>query len=154
MSPHFLYHLFCVSCLKLRWFLWDLRCVCEASCESAGDDAEHSTGLTQFFDLFGSFLGQNPPQVDNLTAGCVKAGLKVVRIGRPEATRFDLEKYNLLEMVKAWRVDSPWIPADFLDGHTTIGIWSGQQKDSAQVWWDDHDQNSCSDPWYLCGRCC
>eukprot|EP00434_Breviolum_minutum_P001487 symbB.v1.2.001311.t4/scaffold57.1/size370615/20 len=38
--------------------------------------------------------------VDNLTAGCVKAGLKVVRIGRPEATRFDLEKYNLLEMVK------------------------------------------------------
>ena len=40
------------------------------------------------------------PEVDNLTAGCVKAGLKVVRIGRPEATRFDLEKYNLLEMVK------------------------------------------------------
>lgn len=39
-------------------------------------------------------------EVDNLTAGCVKAGLKVVRIGRPEATRFDLEKYNLLEMVK------------------------------------------------------
>lgn len=42
-------------------------------------------------------------QVDNLTAGCVKAGLKVVRIGRPEATRFDLEKYNLLEMVKVWK---------------------------------------------------
>ena len=38
--------------------------------------------------------------MDNLTAGCVKANLKVVRIGRPEATRFDLEKYNLLEMVK------------------------------------------------------
>ena len=35
-----------------------------------------------------------------MTAGCVKAGLKVVRIGRPEATRFDLEKYNLLEIVK------------------------------------------------------
>ena len=40
-------------------------------------------------------------QVDNLVAGCAKAGLKVVRIGRPEATRYDLEKYNLLEMVKA-----------------------------------------------------
>ena len=44
--------------------------------------------------------------MDNLTAGCVKAGLKVVRIGRPEATRHDLEKYNLLEMVKDRRKDA------------------------------------------------
>ena len=43
-------------------------------------------------------------EVDNLTAGCAKAGLRVVRIGRPEATRYDLEKFNLLEMVKATRL--------------------------------------------------
>ncbi|CAE7739539.1 Upf1, partial [Symbiodinium pilosum] len=45
--------------------------------------------------------------VDNLTAGCAKAGLKVVRIGRPEATRYDLEKYNLLEMVKDAKAQDP-----------------------------------------------
>jgi len=38
--------------------------------------------------------------VDNLVDGCAKAQLNVVRIGRPEATRTDLEQYNLLEMVK------------------------------------------------------
>lgn len=46
-------------------------------------------------------------EVDNLTAGCVAAGLKVVRIGRPEATRHDLEKYNLLEMVKDAKSTDP-----------------------------------------------
>ena len=38
--------------------------------------------------------------MDNLVDGCAKAQLNVVRIGRPEATRTDLEQYNLLEMVK------------------------------------------------------
>lgn len=38
--------------------------------------------------------------VDNLVDGCAKAKLHVVRVGRPEATRMDLEQYNLLEMVK------------------------------------------------------
>ena len=38
--------------------------------------------------------------VDNLVDGCAKAHLHVVRVGRPEATRMDLEQYNLLEMVK------------------------------------------------------
>jgi len=36
--------------------------------------------------------------VDNLVDGCAKASLNVVRIGRPEATRADLEQYNLLQM--------------------------------------------------------
>eukprot|EP00931_Biecheleriopsis_adriatica_P115853 TRINITY_DN91605_c0_g1_i1.p1 TRINITY_DN91605_c0_g1~~TRINITY_DN91605_c0_g1_i1.p1 ORF type:complete len:823 (+),score=205.26 TRINITY_DN91605_c0_g1_i1:203-2671(+) len=45
--------------------------------------------------------------VDNLTAGCAKAGLKVVRVGRPEASRWDLEKYNLLEMVKDAKANDP-----------------------------------------------
>ncbi|CAE7803058.1 Upf1, partial [Symbiodinium necroappetens] len=45
--------------------------------------------------------------VDNLTAGCAKAGLRVVRIGRPEATRYDLEKFNLLEMVKDAKAQDP-----------------------------------------------
>lgn len=74
-----------------------------------------------------------------MTAGCVKAGLKVVRIGRPEATRFDLEKYNLLEMVKVWLSWLSWLgiwggftwKPDFFWGHSTIGIVNGQQ-DSAQ----------------------
>ncbi|CAJ1452906.1 unnamed protein product [Effrenium voratum] len=38
--------------------------------------------------------------VDNLVDGCAKAQLTVVRVGRPEATRPDLEQYNLLDMVK------------------------------------------------------
>ena len=37
--------------------------------------------------------------VDNLVDGCAQAGLNVIRIGRPEATRADLEQYNLLQMV-------------------------------------------------------
>eukprot|EP00440_Ansanella_granifera_P027079 gb/GFBE01029411.1/.p1 GENE.gb/GFBE01029411.1/~~gb/GFBE01029411.1/.p1 ORF type:complete len:828 (+),score=188.72 gb/GFBE01029411.1/:1-2484(+) len=45
--------------------------------------------------------------VDNLTAGCAKAGLNVVRVGRPEATRYDLEKFNLLEMVKDAKANDP-----------------------------------------------
>lgn len=42
--------------------------------------------------------------VDNLVDGCAKAQLNVVRIGRPEATRTDLEQYNLLEMVKLGKI--------------------------------------------------
>lgn len=38
--------------------------------------------------------------VDNLVDGCAKAQLRVVRVGRPEVTRPDLEKYNLLEMMQ------------------------------------------------------
>ncbi|CAK9056607.1 unnamed protein product [Durusdinium trenchii] len=38
--------------------------------------------------------------VDNLVDGCAKAKLSVVRVGRPEATRTDLEQYNVLDMVK------------------------------------------------------
>jgi hypothetical protein len=81
----------------------------------------HSTGLTQFF--LGSFHAQS--QVDNLTAGCVKAGLKVVRIGRPEATRFDLEKYNLLEMVKVWLSWLSWLSWEYgVDSHgNPIFFW-------------------------------
>ena len=36
--------------------------------------------------------------VDNLVDGCAQAGLNVIRIGRPEATRADLEQYNLMQM--------------------------------------------------------
>eukprot|EP00930_Biecheleria_cincta_P056849 TRINITY_DN4287_c0_g3_i1.p1 TRINITY_DN4287_c0_g3~~TRINITY_DN4287_c0_g3_i1.p1 ORF type:complete len:981 (-),score=143.26 TRINITY_DN4287_c0_g3_i1:47-2965(-) len=39
--------------------------------------------------------------VDNLLDGCIKAGLEAVRVGRPEATRPDLERYNLLERAAA-----------------------------------------------------
>eukprot|EP00930_Biecheleria_cincta_P095342 TRINITY_DN87307_c0_g1_i1.p1 TRINITY_DN87307_c0_g1~~TRINITY_DN87307_c0_g1_i1.p1 ORF type:complete len:826 (+),score=134.18 TRINITY_DN87307_c0_g1_i1:117-2594(+) len=45
--------------------------------------------------------------VDNLCAGCARAGLNVVRVGRPEASRWDLEKYNLLEMVKDAKANDP-----------------------------------------------
>lgn len=39
--------------------------------------------------------------VDNLVSGCIQAGLAAVRIGRPEATRPDLEKYNLEQIARA-----------------------------------------------------
>lgn len=39
--------------------------------------------------------------VDNLLDGCIKAGLEAVRVGRPEATRPDLERFNLLERAAA-----------------------------------------------------
>eukprot|EP00927_Polykrikos_kofoidii_P061583 TRINITY_DN56412_c0_g1_i1.p1 TRINITY_DN56412_c0_g1~~TRINITY_DN56412_c0_g1_i1.p1 ORF type:complete len:932 (+),score=157.82 TRINITY_DN56412_c0_g1_i1:92-2797(+) len=39
--------------------------------------------------------------VDNIVSGCAKAGLNVTRVGRQEATRPDLDEYNLIEKAKA-----------------------------------------------------
>lgn len=39
--------------------------------------------------------------VDNLLRGCGKAGLRVVRVGRAEASHQDLEQYSLMEQGKA-----------------------------------------------------
>lgn len=40
--------------------------------------------------------------VDNLVSGLVKLGVEVVRVGRPEPTRPDLDKYNLQEKARAF----------------------------------------------------
>eukprot|EP00401_Gymnodinium_catenatum_P024909 CAMPEP_0117564354 /NCGR_PEP_ID=MMETSP0784-20121206/55984_1 /TAXON_ID=39447 /ORGANISM="" /LENGTH=877 /DNA_ID=CAMNT_0005362063 /DNA_START=24 /DNA_END=2657 /DNA_ORIENTATION=- len=39
--------------------------------------------------------------VDNIASGCARAGLDVVRVGRPEAVRPDLEQYNLQEKARS-----------------------------------------------------
>eukprot|EP00929_Paragymnodinium_shiwhaense_P118001 TRINITY_DN8954_c0_g1_i1.p1 TRINITY_DN8954_c0_g1~~TRINITY_DN8954_c0_g1_i1.p1 ORF type:complete len:890 (+),score=226.83 TRINITY_DN8954_c0_g1_i1:131-2800(+) len=39
--------------------------------------------------------------VDNIVMGCIKAGLNVIRVGRQEASRPELDEYNLLEKAKA-----------------------------------------------------
>lgn len=38
--------------------------------------------------------------VDNLVEGCIKAGLNVTRVGRPDATSRHLSEYNLIEKAK------------------------------------------------------
>merc|ERR1719215_1442516 len=43
---------------------------------------------------------------DNLLAGCIAAGLQVVRVGRKEASRPDLQDYNLFERARSLGLNS------------------------------------------------
>ena len=62
--------------------------------------------------------------VDNLVDGCAKAKLSVVRVGRPEATRTDLEQYNVLDMVKDADPDRRECDASKTQVLTRVGSYS------------------------------
>lgn len=62
--------------------------------------------------------------VDNLLTGCSACGLNCVRVGRPEATRPDLEQYNLLERSKE-QSSLATIAAAQLNGNN---FWAQEKK--------------------------
>jgi len=72
--------------------------------------------------------------VDNLLAGCAKAGLEAVRVGRPENVRPDLEKYNLLEKAKFSSMMGEAM-AGFFGGNYDSNLWSEEKRviSNAQV---------------------
>lgn len=62
--------------------------------------------------------------VDNLLTGCSACGLNCVRVGRPESTRPDLEKYNILERSKEMSSLATIAAAQLTGG----SFWAQEQK--------------------------